>query len=161
MFSDQIDEITMNLDKPNQYPHPIVYRALIRPEKANTPVPSRASLLEEAIALVIAGTDTTGSTLTVGTYQILKNPEIYARLKAELMEAWPNLNDRPTAADLEKLPYLVNKSPLLQLGICELIIYRRLLSKSLFAWHPRRHRRIRDWFLRRAQQLEESISRVM
>ncbi|KAJ5674343.1 uncharacterized protein N7477_004277 [Penicillium maclennaniae] len=106
MFSDQIDEITMNLDKANQYPHPIVYRALIRPEKKDTPIPSRASLLEEAVALVIAGTDTTGSTLTIGTYQVLRKPEIYTKLKAELLEAWPNLEQRPNAGDLEKLPYL-------------------------------------------------------
>jgi cytochrome P450 len=107
MFSDQIDEINMALDKPNHYPHPIVYRTLMRPEKQNTPIPSRASLLEEAVALVIAGTDTTGSTLTIGTYQVLRKPEIYANLKAELLEAWPNLEQRPNAGDLEKLPYLV------------------------------------------------------
>ncbi|KAJ5128103.1 hypothetical protein N7448_008882 [Penicillium atrosanguineum] len=106
IFSDQIDEIIMVIDKPNQHAHPIVYRALIRPEKQDTPIPSRANLLEEAVALVIAGTDTTGSTLTIGTYQILRKPEIYAKLKAELLETWPNLEQRPNAGDLEKLPYL-------------------------------------------------------
>ncbi|KAJ5503276.1 hypothetical protein N7463_006150 [Penicillium fimorum] len=63
-------------------------------------------LLEEAVALVIAGTDTTGSTLTIGTYQVLRKPEIYKKLKAKLLEAWPNLEQRPNAGDLEKLPYL-------------------------------------------------------
>lgn len=111
MFAEQIDTITAQLEKPNEYPHPIIYRSLINPELYNgRPTPSRASLLEEAIALVIAGTDTTGATMTIGTYQLLRNPEKYQRLKTELKEAWPNLSDRPRCEVIEKLPYLVRNT---------------------------------------------------
>ncbi|KAI1247304.1 hypothetical protein MGN70_011192 [Eutypa lata] len=107
MFSEQIDTITAQPEKSNEYPHPIIYRSLINPELYHgRPMPSRASLLEEAIALVIAGTDTTGATMTIGTYHLLRNPEKYQRLKAELKGAWPNISDRPRCEALEKLPYL-------------------------------------------------------
>ncbi|EKD18898.1 PAH-inducible cytochrome P450 monooxygenase PC-PAH 5 [Drepanopeziza brunnea f. sp. 'multigermtubi' MB_m1] len=86
MFAEQIDTITAQLEKPNEYPHPIIYRSLIDPQLyKGKPTPSRASLLEEAIALVVAGTDTTG---------------------IELKEAWSNLADRPRCEVLEKLPHL-------------------------------------------------------
>lgn len=112
MFSEQIDTITAQPEKSNEYPHPIIYRSLINPELYHgRPMPSRASLLEEAIALVIAGTDTTGATMTIGTYHLLRNPEKYQRLKAELKGAWPNISDRPRCEALEKLPYLVSNSP--------------------------------------------------
>ncbi|KAG9195859.1 hypothetical protein G6011_00980 [Alternaria panax] len=44
--------------------------------------------------------------MTIGTYRILRHPEKYQRLKAELKEAWPNLEDRPPSKAFEKLPYL-------------------------------------------------------
>ncbi|KAJ5034850.1 uncharacterized protein L3040_008119 [Drepanopeziza brunnea f. sp. 'multigermtubi'] len=89
MFAEQIDTITAQLEKPNEYPHPIIYRSLIDPQLyKGKPTPSRASLLEEAIALVVAGTDTTG------------------HLQIELKEAWSNLADRPRCEVLEKLPHL-------------------------------------------------------
>lgn len=109
MFAEQIDRINAKLEKPNEYPYPIIYRSLMDPANYNgRPLPSRASLIEEAIALLIAGTDTTGTTMTIGTYQLLRNPETCQRLKAELKEAWPNLEDRPRTEVLEKLPYLVS-----------------------------------------------------
>jgi len=109
MFAEQIDTITAQLEKPNEYSYPIIYRSLMDPKLYNgRPLPSRASLLEEAIALVIAGTDTTGATMTIGTYQLLRNPEMCQRLKAEIKQAWPNIADRPRSEALEKLPYLVS-----------------------------------------------------
>lgn len=111
MFAEQIDNIRANVGKPSPDETPIIYGALTDPENYSParPPPSRASLMEEAIALVIAGTDTTGATMTLGTYHLCKHPEKYARLKAELKEVWPDLKGpTPTAQQLEKLPYLVS-----------------------------------------------------
>ncbi|KAG9186431.1 hypothetical protein G6011_09539 [Alternaria panax] len=106
-FDKQIDSITAQLEDPNEYRHPIIYRSLLSPENYNgRPLPSRESLIEEAIALLIAGTDTTGTTITIGTYRLLRDPKKCQRLKAELRQAWPNLEDRPSSKILEKLPYL-------------------------------------------------------
>lgn len=46
--------------------------------------------------------------MIIGTCQLLQNPDTYQRLKAELKEAWPNLEVRPRSEALEKLPYLVS-----------------------------------------------------
>lgn len=111
MFAEQIDNIRANVGKPSPDETPIIYGALTDPENysQSRPPPSRASLMEEAIALVIAGTDTTGATMTLGTYHLCKHPEKYARLKTELKEVWPDLKGpTPTAQQLEKLPYLVS-----------------------------------------------------
>ena len=109
MFSEQIDTIITQMENPSEYEHPVIYRSLVDSEHYKGQcLPSRASLLEEAIALVLAGTDTMGATLTVGTYRLLSNPSAYRRLKEELKEAWPDLITRPRSDALEKLPYLVN-----------------------------------------------------
>ena len=110
MFDNQIDKISANPYGQDLPSHPIIYRNLLDPAsyKGRT-IPSRASLLEEAITLVIAGTDTTGSTMTTGTYEICKNPSIYRELKRELLQAWPSIEDVPGLDVLEKLPFLVRR----------------------------------------------------
>jgi len=45
--------------------------------------------------------------MTVATYEVISDPEMYRRLTAELKEAFPDANARMSFADLEKLPYLV------------------------------------------------------
>lgn len=45
--------------------------------------------------------------LSVATFHVLNNPDIAVRLKAELLEAWPDTDVAPTLAELEKLPYFV------------------------------------------------------
>jgi len=63
-------------------------------------------LIDEAFALVGAGSDTTANTCNVGTFYALKNEEIRQKLTEELREAWPD-KDRPMSyVALEKLPYL-------------------------------------------------------
>ncbi|KAF2127467.1 cytochrome P450 [Dothidotthia symphoricarpi CBS 119687] len=109
MLAEQIDELAVGSDKPTQNQFPTIYGALLDPAQysKSKPPPSRASLLEEAIALVIAGTDTIGATMTMCTYQLCKYPEKVARLKAELRAAWPDLKSPvPNVQKLEKLPYL-------------------------------------------------------
>lgn len=61
----------------------------------------------EATDILVAGSDTTATTLAVGLYQLTQNPTAYAALKKEIREA--NLE---TAEDynlklIEQLPYLV------------------------------------------------------
>ena len=57
--------------------------------------------------LVFAGSDTGGNVLSSGLIRILDNPGVHRRLKQELQEAWPSLENKPRYEDLEKLPYLV------------------------------------------------------
>mgnify|MGYP004720885231 CR=1 FL=1 len=62
-------------------------------------------MADEAWAITAAASETTGNALTVITYKVLKDPAVYARLHAELKEAFPNPDDM-TYTELEKLPYL-------------------------------------------------------
>ena len=63
-------------------------------------------LLDEAIVLVGAGTDTTANTLAALTYHILANPDILKKLKTELAEAIPDVETLPESTRIETLPYL-------------------------------------------------------
>ena len=54
----------------------------------------------------MAGTDTTAHTLTITTYNILKEPRILMKLQAELREAIPRKDSWVPCAELENLPYL-------------------------------------------------------
>lgn len=68
-------------------------------------------LQDEAQLIIGAGLSTTGWTLSVGTFYILSSPSVLARLRQELQEAIPKVDESDPAASLEwtqleKLPYL-------------------------------------------------------
>jgi cytochrome P450 len=56
---------------------------------------------------MFGGVETTASALMVGTFYMLKNPDMLKRLKKELHDLWPVMEQEPELRDLEKLPYLV------------------------------------------------------
>lgn len=62
---------------------------------------------------MFGGADTSGTTLMHGSFHILTQPKVYSRLKEELREAWPSLEQPPQLAKLEELPYLVSFAALL------------------------------------------------
>ena len=76
--------------------------------RSDIPAPEKETerLGDEAMILVIAGSDTTASTLACITYHLLADPALLARLKAELEVAMPDPNELPVAAKLESLPLL-------------------------------------------------------
>ena len=64
-------------------------------------------LKQEACVIISAGLETTKTTLTLASYHIISNPNIYNRLHEELVEAIPDLSAKAlTVPELEKLPYL-------------------------------------------------------
>ena len=66
---------------------------------------SSSRLAEEAQNLLAAGTDSTANTLAALTYQLLTNPQILQKLRAELQEAIPE-GSLPIFPNIENLPYL-------------------------------------------------------
>lgn len=85
-----------------------MYHELLSPEAYRSgTVPSSESLYEEAQALLFGGAGTTGTTLMHGAFYTLTLPDVYRRLKEELLQAWPDLGQPPRLSVLEKLPYLV------------------------------------------------------
>lgn len=103
MLRSQIKEVLANPEKLADWPHPTIYHEFL----ASRDVPGEQSLRDEALLFVNAGTDTISDALSVGTLNVLGNPDIYTRLRAELTQAWPNLEDKPRYEVLENLPYLV------------------------------------------------------
>lgn len=64
--------------------------------------------VSEAMDILIAGADTTASTLTAGFYHILSNPKWKNRLVQELNEAMPEPGVFIPLKSLEKLEFLVS-----------------------------------------------------
>lgn len=107
LLAAQIDAILRDPSELTLAAHPIIYHALLSPEaNKGRPLPSRQSLLDEAGILLGAGADTTGVALTTITHHVLHNPATLQRLRAELREAWPVLENAPRYETLENLPYL-------------------------------------------------------
>lgn len=67
---------------------------------------SLTRLQHEAISLIGAGIETTKRALSVGSFHILENPAILARLREELVAAIPDPENPPALEVYEKLPYL-------------------------------------------------------
>jgi len=108
----QISEITSDPEGLKKLPHnKTVYHLLDRDNYRDKSVPDAGSLYEESQALMFGGADTIGTTLMHGTFCILRSPEVYERLKAELKQAWPDFEKAPALAELEQLPYLVHVFP--------------------------------------------------
>ncbi|KAI0791420.1 cytochrome P450 [Abortiporus biennis] len=110
----QIESILANEDLLNAATHQTIYHDLIplclgrRGKDGNTTGHlDKYDLFEEAWLLIFAGTDTTGNALTVGMVNVIDNPQIYGKLRAELEKAWPSLSGgAPKYEELEKLDYL-------------------------------------------------------
>ncbi|XXG99329.1 hypothetical protein Hte_005666 [Hypoxylon texense] len=68
----------------------------------------RADIIDSVKTFIFAGHDTTSSTLCWANYLLHRNPQVYAKLKAELDTFLPGkLAD--TAAMIKEDPYIVNK----------------------------------------------------
>ncbi|KAF9019745.1 cytochrome P450 [Hymenopellis radicata] len=87
--------------------HETIYHHLITPELIKKgEVPSKKALIEEAMVLLVAGTDTTSNAMTVGLFHLLSDESAGKKLQAELQAAWPEKDAPFTFEMAEKLPYL-------------------------------------------------------
>ncbi|PSR80441.1 cytochrome P450 [Coniella lustricola] len=62
-------------------------------------------LAAEAQLVIFAGEGTTAFTLQAAVYELLANPSVLAKLRAELAEAIPDPNIAPTFSQVDGLPY--------------------------------------------------------
>ncbi len=93
-----------------------IFEALLTPADGYV-VPTPDQIKDEAYSVLVAAADTTGNAMTVAAYNIVKNPDIYRTLVAELKDAFPNAADSLEYIKLEKLPYLVS-TPFTSFPIC-------------------------------------------
>lgn len=84
-----------------------IYHSLLDPDsRKQETAPDAESIYEEAQALMFGGADTVGNTLVMTFFQLLKNEEKFAKLRAEVQTAWPSLEQKLCAREIERLPYL-------------------------------------------------------
>ncbi|KAF8165173.1 cytochrome P450 [Crassisporium funariophilum] len=69
-------------------------------------ISSSQSLLDEALSLLQAGSDTVGNTCTLGTFYILNDKIVHSKLVEELRSIWPDPDECIDLAVLQTLPYL-------------------------------------------------------
>ncbi|EIN12237.1 cytochrome P450 [Punctularia strigosozonata HHB-11173 SS5] len=67
---------------------------------------SEEMLVSMCVTYIIAGTDTTGTTLSWLMWALASHPHVYDTLRAELIAAFPDPGAFPDLASLRKLPYL-------------------------------------------------------
>jgi len=73
---------------------------------AEQDVPTVKHMIDEAFGMVAAAAETAGNAMTICAFHVLFNPRIYARLRQELLEAFPDPTQPVDYLTLEKLPYL-------------------------------------------------------
>lgn len=85
---------------------PTIFSELLNPKYNDGQVPPTHELKDEAYSVLGAAADTTGNALATATYHVLANPEIYAKLRTELLAAFPDPTAQLDWVSLERLPYL-------------------------------------------------------
>ncbi|KAI9157893.1 benzoate 4-monooxygenase cytochrome P450 [Paramyrothecium foliicola] len=65
-------------------------------------------LQDDAIFLLMAGTDAPGQVLAITIFHVLNNPNVLQKLRKELFTAIPDLASLPDLVQLEALPYLTS-----------------------------------------------------
>jgi len=105
----QVKNILKNPKLLDDAPHRVIYNELLNPvtNKGQAP-PTVAGLCDDARTLFAAGSQTTGTTLMIGVYYLLRNPGEKQRLVDEVRTVWPDLDQAPSYEILEKLPFLVS-----------------------------------------------------
>jgi len=120
--------------------HETIYHHLLAPTNNPCDQISTSGLVDEAMTLLAAGSDTVGHTCTSAVFYTLATPRALERLIDELHNAWPNKNSEVGLRTLEKLPYLVRSFDLYRV-LSVFNPYRLQLSKRacvylLQLFHP-------------------------
>lgn len=105
MLTKQIDSFVDHEDDLKDA-HEVIYHHLLHPSSEKHTRPSKSSLLDEAMLLIEAGSDTVGNACYTGMFYALNDPYVYKKLTTELQDAWSDQNQSMPLQSLEKLPYL-------------------------------------------------------
>jgi hypothetical protein len=87
-----------------------IYPSILANEKVPASDKKFARLADDALFLMVAGTDAPTQALAITLFHILNNSEAHQRVRAELHSALPDMIDPPQLEKLEQLPYLVRRS---------------------------------------------------
>ncbi|CAJ2502883.1 Uu.00g102770.m01.CDS01 [Anthostomella pinea] len=99
---DQIEEIRNAKDLPEGR---TIFHEIMRSDIPESEKETKR-LGDEAMIIMIAGSETTASTLAAIMYHLLADKQMLARLKDELESVMPDPNELPVASRLDNLPFL-------------------------------------------------------
>ena len=107
---EQIATVKKEIDEGrDKLKHQTIFHQLLDPDASEGHVvPNVEELTEEMFTILTAGGETTGHAMTVITYYVLSNPDIYQKLVSELKMTFPNKTTNLEYLKLEKLPYLTS-----------------------------------------------------
>ncbi|KAE8445994.1 hypothetical protein EG329_012633 [Mollisiaceae sp. DMI_Dod_QoI] len=103
----QVTAIKNSLDLgPKSTSYPTIFHEILSTDDLPESEKMVHRVKQEGQVIIAAGGETTAYALSVITYHVLSNQEIYTKLKEELKPVFENTEGRPKAKDLEHLPYL-------------------------------------------------------
>ncbi|EXL75712.1 cytochrome P450 oxidoreductase [Fusarium oxysporum f. sp. conglutinans race 2 54008] len=115
----RVQKTKNDLDSGIVYDRPTIFADLLQSELDDSEK-KQDRLVEEAVTIVNAGTETTSWALAVITYFLLSQPEILAKLQDELNQVVDDPCHLPSWTTLEHLPYLgavINEGLRLSYGV--------------------------------------------
>ncbi|KAL4782495.1 cytochrome P450 [Aspergillus varians] len=103
----QILRVKDSVEKGEKTSRATIFHQLLRPDTVEGyTVPTVDELSDEAHAVLGAAADTTGNALTIAAYNVVRNPDIYARVSTELKNTFSDPGSSMDFVTLERLPYL-------------------------------------------------------
>ncbi|KAL4968170.1 cytochrome P450 [Aspergillus stella-maris] len=99
-------QITELLGKPKSEKQPTTIFSALLESDLPTEERSPEHLQDEAMTIIGGAIEPTTRALTLATYHIIANPEVYQRLREELIAAIPDPKNIPPWDNLTQLPYL-------------------------------------------------------
>ncbi|KAG6365900.1 hypothetical protein INS49_000076 [Diaporthe citri] len=104
----RVDDFVTAYDGGTKPEFPTVMERMLTvdPDKRNFLRASHDSLRDEALTMISAGTDTTGISVMVGLFNVIRHEAIHTRLLCELKSVLPRPTDTAPYTVIEKLPYL-------------------------------------------------------
>ena len=86
-----------------------IYPAILADPEIPPSENTSSRLGDDAIFLMMAGTDAPAQVMAISMFHILNTPEVHQRLKTELFNGFPDINTMPTLEELESIPYVVSE----------------------------------------------------
>ncbi len=106
-FENQVNEFKADLQQGRKFTgQRTIFYGMIANDQVRPEEKTSEHLRTEALAIMSAGTVTTAHHLAIVSFHLLENPEILARLQAELNTVISDKDSRPRWQQLEQLPYL-------------------------------------------------------
>ncbi|KAF2994265.1 hypothetical protein E8E13_002216 [Curvularia kusanoi] len=103
-FGKASERVSLRLEKETDRPD--FFTFILKNQGKENRALSRAEMDTNAFIFLIAGSETTATTLSGATYLLLRNPAVYERLVTEIRSAFTSSKDINMEA-VDKLPYLI------------------------------------------------------